>query len=237
MAGNGVRTKSLGDYKPFIEINSKKIFEWFLNSIETQISEQDIFKIVTTLDFNEKYLVEEIIVTIFKKLNLANSIEIIISPTTPQGPAKSVELAVEQIESYEIEYPVIVINPDQYQLFKLPPKIETNYLVANIDLGVSKSYAKIDGTLISEIKEKDNISNIASTGVYVFRNVQTLRKGLDYIFSNNITHKDEFYISAAMNHILQFDKIKVLAAIAKLDLGTVENIKYFEKTIEAIQKG
>ena len=34
MAGKGTRTESLGEFKPFIKVNNKKIIEWFLIGIK-----------------------------------------------------------------------------------------------------------------------------------------------------------------------------------------------------------
>jgi GTP:adenosylcobinamide-phosphate guanylyltransferase len=37
LAGKGQRTKELGEFKPFIEINGHKMIEWFISSIKKLI--------------------------------------------------------------------------------------------------------------------------------------------------------------------------------------------------------
>lgn len=226
IAGNGTRTKELGEFKPFIEVNNKKIIEWFMLSILDKINKYDKFVFITTAYFNKKFNVTEILQLLFKKFNLNNPLKIILSEVTPQGPARSVELSLNNIE---INTSIIVINVDQFLLFKLPEKLENKcYLVVNIDTGSSKSYIEVNNKKIVRIEEKINNSNIASAGVYIFPNKQFLENSLNYIFKNNIMHKEEFYIATAMNYLINKIDFELIPTIAKFDLGTVENIDYFK---------
>ena len=48
MAGKGGRTKSLGEFKPFIEIKGHKILSWFISSIKNLVKPEDLFVLITT---------------------------------------------------------------------------------------------------------------------------------------------------------------------------------------------
>lgn len=232
IAGNGTRTRELGEFKPFIEINDKKIIEWFLISIIDKISNKDKFIFITTQYFNDKFNIKHELKELFSKYNLKNKLEIVLSDRTPQGPAKSVELALNYIQD---NYPIIIINVDQFLLFNLPEVLnEKCYLVSNVDIGESKSYIEIKNKKILEITEKVNNSNIASTGVYIFPNKNLLVESLTYIFENKIMYKDEYYIATAMNSLIGKVKFDLIPALAKLDLGTVENVNYFKNIINLL---
>lgn len=58
MAGKGLRTKALGEFKPFIKIAGRKILCWLISSIRHHISPSDIFVFTTTDYFAKKYKVE-----------------------------------------------------------------------------------------------------------------------------------------------------------------------------------
>lgn len=229
IAGNGTRTSALGEFKPFIIVHNKRIMEWFINSIIDKISPEDTFFFISTQYFNQKFSVETAISELYAKYNLQNKLQFIFAPETPQGPAKSVSLALDFTED---ETPIIVINADQFMLFKLPETIGNKcYLVSNIDIGESKSYIKLQDKKITRIVEKNNISNIASAGAYIFPNNKLLQEGLDYIFDNHLTCKNEYFISTAMDCLIEKVDFELIPAIAKLDLGTVQNIEYFDNLL------
>ena len=235
IAGNGRRTKQLGHFKPFINVLNKSIFEWFLLSIKDNISPEDDFVFVTTQHFERQFNVAAKVSLCFKKFNLKNKIFFKIVDFTPQGPAKSVELGTACIQKNK--NPIVIINVDQFILFKLPELIEnTCYLVANIDTGSSKSYIELENKEVIQVIEKINHSNIASAGVYIFPSLTRLQEALKYMFSNKKTHNNEYYVANSMQYLIGQVKFELVPAIAKLDLGTVENIKYFENIISTIKE-
>jgi dTDP-glucose pyrophosphorylase len=234
IAGNGSRTKELGSFKPFIKVNNKSVIEWFLISIIDKLNLNDEFVFITTTAFDREFLVKNTISKLFKKYELNNKLHFKVVNYTPQGPAKSVELGLTNIENKNL--PIIIINVDQFLLFKLPNIIKDKcYLVVNIDVGSSKSYVELEKKEVVKIVEKKNNSNIASAGVYIFPNLDLLQESLNYLFLNDIKYNNEFYIANAMNYLLDKIDFELIPAIAKLDLGTVDNINYFEKIIKLIK--
>ncbi|WP_240207208.1 hypothetical protein [Vibrio sp. CyArs1] len=234
IAGNGTRTKTLGKFKPFIEVSGKTILEWFLISIFENIDSDDDFIFVTTQAFEDEFQVTKMISHTLQKVQLHNNASYEIVLTTPDGPAKSVEAGLKCVT--ESHKPVVIANVDQYILFSLPEDLSSAcYLVANIDLGESKSYIYLDNKEVTQVVEKINVSNVASTGIYTFPNQGVLAEALERLFETKKMTKSEYYISTAMNEIINDYDFGVIPALAKLDLGTELNVKYFEKTVGRIK--
>jgi NDP-sugar pyrophosphorylase family protein len=173
IAGKGTRTRSLGEFKPFIEIKGHKMLMWVLFSIKDKVLPQDTFIFTTTDYFRNKYNLESEIQNIFSALKLNNQFEVFSSPKTLQGSSCSVYLAKEKLMSNE---PVIVVNCDQYVDFEFPEKIspKTGYIVLFADFGHKCGYARIENGKISDFVEKNNNSNLASTGIFIISEAKSL---------------------------------------------------------------
>ncbi len=229
MAGNGKRTAVLGKFKPFIKVKNKKIIEWFLISIKNKIKNKDTIILITTKDFEKKFNFKKNMKIIIKKykLNIKNLIFKFID-ATPKGPAYTV-YSIKNILIY-LNKPCIVVNPDQYIDFDLPKKIikDNLYLPIHFNNHGNSSYVKLNkrGKIV-EIKEKNLISNYASSGVYIFGSSLLLKRILNQI--TKIKLKNEINMSELINKFLKKNKSKVnpLNTLAKYDLGNVKNIKNF----------
>ena len=65
------------------------------------------------------------------------------------------------------------------------------------------SYIKLnDQNKIVNIQEKNKISDNANTGAYAFSDINNLYKYAKYIIDNNITFKNEPYISCIINEMI-----------------------------------
>ena len=234
IAGKGSRTKDFGKFKPFIIVGGKYIIEWFFISILDKIHNEDEFIFITTSTFEKEFFVSEIISNIFKKYKINNKPRFKIVSRTPKGPAKSIEKSLELVNP---NAPIIIINVDQFILFKLPNEINNKfYLVANIDLSNSKSYIQLDNKKIIGIVEKINNSNIASSGVYIFPSLESLKESLYKLFKSGKKVKNEFYVADAMNLIINNNEFEILPSIAKFDLGNINGINYFNYIINSLKE-
>jgi len=229
MAGKGERTNSLGKFKPFIEVNGKKIIEWFLLGIKNKIKKNDTIFLITTIQFEKKYNFQKKIKIIFKKnkIKTKNLIFKFIDDT-PNGPA----LTINSIRNFlrNTKTTCIVINPDQLIDFDLPSRINQNnlYIPLYFNNHGNSSYVKINnkGNIV-EIKEKKLISNYASSGVYIFASSSLLKKVLSLI--NDIKSKKEINMSDLINLFIKKNNIKVnpISTLIKYDLGNIKNINNF----------
>jgi len=237
MAGKGVRTNSLGKFKPFIEVNGKKIIEWFLIGIKNKIKKNDTIFLITTIEFEKKYNFQKKIKIIFKKnkIKTKNLIFKFIDDT-PNGPA----LTINSIRNFlrNTKTTCIVINPDQLIDFDLPSRINQNnlYIPLYFNNHGNSSYVKINkkGNIV-EIKEKKLISNYASSGVYIFASSTLLKKVLSLI--NDIKFKKEINMSDLINLFIKKNNSKVnpISTLIKYDLGNIKNINNFSiKDIKVI---
>ena len=229
MAGKGARTNSLGKFKPFIEVNGKKIIEWFLIGIKNKIKKNDTIFLITTTEFEKKYNFQKKINIIFKK-NKIKTKNLIFKfvDHTPNGPA----LTINSIRNFlrNTKTTCIVINPDQLIDFDLPSKINQDnlYIPLYFNNHGNSSYVKINkkGNIV-EIKEKKLISNYASSGVYIFASSSLLKKILSLI--NDIKSKKEINMSDLINLFIKKNNSKVnpISTLIKYDLGNIKNINNF----------
>lgn len=234
-AGLGKRTIALGEYKPFLVIAKEKSIYWFFKSIKKHIKPNDKLIYITTRYFEKKYNVKKVILDILKRNEIFNKIEFVLVPETPPGPALSVYSAQHIVDSS----PTFVINCDQFIIFDPIQKIESEsiYLPVNLDFGESKSYVSIVDNRIIKIVEKENISNIASSGVYVVSNGIELMKAIETMIDNDEKINNEYFVGPALNYLIEKGfNINLIPVNAKIDLGNVKGIQELENIIRELKK-
>lgn len=231
MAGKGTRTQALGEFKPFIEINNRKIFSWFISSIKHNIKIKDEFILITLDYFAKKYNFEKEIKKIFEQHKLNNKIKIIKIKEIPNGTSSTIY----SIKSFLKEnIPSIIAYPDQYIDFILPKKIKNKscYLPIYANFGDKAGYVFIKNGFIYNIVEKNNISNLANTGIYIVYSIKDLIYAIEKQFSEKLVHNGEYFLSEAFNYLKEKDyKIFPLEVMAKYDLGSPAGISYFQKAM------
>lgn len=234
MAGKGSRTSQLGEFKPFIEICGKKMLRWLLLSIKKNISKTDDLVFITTEYFYEKYAIQRELCQLVQALNISNSVDIVTVKRTPPGPAASVYAAK---ENFSHENQVIVINCDQYIDFDIP-QLEgrkSGFLPIYSNFGEKSSYVEIQQGKIVRIVEKENISNLASAGVYGLGSGKALIAALDNQIKHDIMYKNEYYVGPALNFLIEDNyALYPVEVRAKFDLGNIQGIKNFENLVRNI---
>ncbi len=202
LAGKGSRIKTLGDFKPFIKINGKEIIQWTLISLSGKIKNKDEIIYITTDLYEKEFGFTAKIGKIHSKLKIENSFKVITTPNTPPGPAASVYKAKGHISMTK---PVIVVNGDQYVDFKLPSYIpkKSGYLAVYAEFSQKSSYVQVEEGIITKIVEKDNISNLASAGIYIVSDTASLLAAIENSFDKKIMHKGEYYIGPSLNFLIK----------------------------------
>lgn len=227
MAGKGTRTKSLGEFKPFIEINNHEILFWFLFSIKHLVKRDDKLVFITTIYFAKKFKVKAKISKLLKELKIKNKFNLIETPNDPAGQSISIEFAKNIINQNK---PLIVVNPDQYIDFDLPEKITHCYLPLYVQLGNKSGFVFIDNGQITNFVEKNNISNLACTGIYITSKAKWLFSGIKEQIKNKDMLNGEFYLGPVFNYIIKKGlTVEPLMIRAKYDLGNPEDIKDFKE--------
>lgn len=96
------------------------------------------------------------------------------------------------------------------------------------------SYIEMHNNKVTNIKEKEKISNNANTGAYCFENINILCNYCKYILENDITFNNEPYTSCVINEMIKdniiFYGIEIIDS-SIMSLGTPSDVeKYINNT-------
>jgi len=235
MAGHGKRFKDVGISKPkfMIEVQNKTLFEWSLDSLPVEISRKIIF--ICLEEHEKEFSVSKFIKNIMKEKYPKINYELIYLEKTTRGQVETVLHAKQLIYS---ENPLIIYNIDTHFIStRLKSKILT-LKNQNIDglLGCftsddeNLSFVEINEKgLVKRVREKEKISSLASTGLYVFSNVKQFVEAAETMIKNDRRVKDEFFVSEIYNILLKSGKkFEIDIAEEFIPFGTPEDIKKFE---------
>jgi NDP-sugar pyrophosphorylase family protein len=233
MAGRGTRTSKLGTFKPFIHIGHRMMLGWLLSSIASKIDSDDSLVFITTEEYALACDAENTIGKILQSEGICNSHALVATPDTPPGPSATVHSARSLLNTDE---PVIVINCDQYIDFDMMDMTagHCGFLPVYVQFGQKSSFVRIENVLVTLIVEKNNISNLASAGVYAVATGHALISAIEMQFERGQMTNGEFYVSAAVNNLIEEGyRFYPTPVRAKYDLGDVNGIRTFERTMAA----
>jgi dTDP-glucose pyrophosphorylase len=93
------------------------------------------------------------------------------------------------------------------------------------------SFAKLqDNGLVSEVAEKNPISDNATVGIYYWKNGSDYVKYAEQMISKDIRVNNEFYVCPVYNEAIQDNKKIKINEIKKMwGLGTPEDLEYYLK--------
>jgi len=225
MAGAGSRFEIAGYTfpKPLIEVNGKTMIETVVDSLN--ISANYIF--IAREEHNKKYNVEQYLKT------LVPGCTVIITNGLTEGAACTVLLAKEYIDN---ENPILMANSDQYiewDNFEFMRKNDNENLDASILAFQSThpkwSFARLnDENLVTEVAEKNPISNIATVGVYWWAKGSDFVKYAEQMIAKDIRVNNEFYVCPVFNEaILDSKRIGVFHVDEMWGLGDPDSFDYF----------
>lgn len=130
---------------------------------------------------------------------------------TPFGPTRgALASALLPIDLLSDSEPVLVLPTNSVTrvdvLKSFVEKMYTDGVAAGIILVESKnphfSYARIHEGKVIEIIEKSIVGNLATTGVFYFRNKHVLKESARWAFVNNQSTQNTFYIAQSLNYVL-----------------------------------
>jgi len=230
MAGLGSRFKDAGYTfpKPLIDVNGKPMIQVVVENINI---EGNYIFIVQKEHYNKyqlKYLLE--LITSY------NNCEIIVIDGLTDGAAQTVLKAKEFINNDE---ELIIANSDQwvdwnaYHFLNYARKKDADGLIASFYATHPKwSFAKVDEDtgLVTEVAEKKPISNIATVGIYYYKNGKDFVKYANQMIDKNIKVNNEFYVCPVYNEYINDDKKIMTYHVAEMcGLGTPEDLNNFLK--------
>ena len=137
------------------------------------------------------------------------------------------------------ENPLIIYNIDTYFV---STRLKTKILSLknrNIDglLGCftsnnkNLSFVEINEKgYVKKVREKEKISSLASTGLYIFSSAKQFIEAAEIMIKNDRKVKEEFFVSEIYNILLKSGKMfEIDMAEEFVPLGTPDDIKKFER--------
>jgi UDP-N-acetylglucosamine diphosphorylase / glucose-1-phosphate thymidylyltransferase / UDP-N-acetylgalactosamine diphosphorylase / glucosamine-1-phosphate N-acetyltransferase / galactosamine-1-phosphate N-acetyltransferase len=201
MAGMGSRFSNEGyDLpKPFIDVDGKMMIERVLDNLAY---EGACYILIVRSEHMKKYP------HLFEKLSQSYTIKFIELSKLTLGAACTVLSAHELIFN---DIPLMIANSDQIVDIKIADFINdcfTRNLSGSIltfeDSDPKWSFAKVNSDgLVTEVKEKQPISTIATVGIYLFARGQDFVRGAIDMLVENDTFNSEFYVAPVYNYLIQ----------------------------------
>ena len=225
MAGAGSRFEKAGYTfpKPLIDVNGKPMIQVVVDNLNFDANH--IF--ITQKAHRSKYNLDQLLSLICSKPNI---IEV---DKLTEGAACTTLLAKHIIDN---DNPLIIANSDQYVEWN---SSEFMYKMqeTNCDAGILTfesthpkwSFAKIDQLgFVSEVAEKNPISNTATVGIYYWKRGRDYVKFAEEMISANIRVNNEFYVCPVFNQAIKAGlKVKTFQIQKMWGIGTPEDLKFF----------
>ena len=225
MAGAGSRFAQAGYTfpKPLIEVNGKPMIQVVVENLNVDAH----FIFLVQKDHYEKYNLKQL-------LNLiAPGCDIVQVDGITEGAACTTLLAKEFIDN---DQPLLMANSDQYAEWNSNECLYA-FTADTVDGGIVTfeathpkwSFAKLgDDGFVSEVAEKNPISNIATVGIYYWKKGSDYVKYTEQMIEKNIRTNNEFYVCPVFNEAIgDGKKIRVKNIDRMWGLGTPEDLNYF----------
>ena len=227
MAGAGSRFAAAGYTfpKPLIEVNGKPMIQVVVENLN--IDAHYIF--IVQREHYERYNLKQL-------LNLiAPNCDIICVEGLTEGAACTTLLAKHLIDN---DNPLVMANSDQFVEWSSNECLYA-FTADGIDGGIVTfeathpkwSFAKLgnDG-LVTEVAEKNPISNIATVGIYYWKHGRDYVKYAEQMIAKNIRVNNEFYVCPVFNEAIDDGKKIRAKNIERMwGIGTPEDLDYFLK--------
>lgn len=166
------------------------------------------------------------------KVIFGQKIEVVIEQPPLRGQATGCLVASPLINNFN---QLIIYNCDTYttgneKILELVQKERPDGIIACFQATDPRySYARLNEFgYVDLTKEKEAISNHASTGLYYFRRGRDFVNAVNSMVSRNETSKGEYYVAPCYNELLKSGKkIMIYDVLDNWVLGTPEELEHF----------
>ena len=225
MAGAGSRFQQAGYTfpKPLIDVNGKPMIQVIVDNLN--IDANYIF--VVQKEHRQRYNLDTL-------LNLITTgCKIVEVDGITEGAACTTLLAKQYIDN---DAPLVMANSDQFIewdsnefMYKMIEQKVDGGIVTFQATHPKWSFAKIDEYgYVTEVAEKNPISDIATVGVYYWAKGSDYVKYAEQMINKNIRVNNEFYVCPVFNEAIGDNKkIKTFNIEKMWGLGTPEDLKYY----------
>jgi HAD superfamily hydrolase (TIGR01509 family) len=225
MAGAGSRFQQAGYTfpKPLIDVEGKPMIQVVVDNLNIDAT----FIYVVQKEHREKYNLDTL-------LNLITpNCKIVEVDGMTEGAACTTLLAKEFIDN---DSPLVMANSDQFVewdsnefMYKMIEQKVDGGILTFTATHPKWSFAKVDEYgYVTEVAEKNPISDIATVGVYYWAKGSDYVKYAEQMISKNIRTNNEFYTCPTFNEAIgDGKKIKTFNIDKMWGLGTPEDLNYF----------
>jgi HAD superfamily hydrolase (TIGR01509 family) len=225
MAGAGSRFQAAGYTfpKPLIEVKGKPMIQVVVENLNIDAN----FIYVVQKEHREKYNLDTL-------LNLITpNCKIVETDGMTEGAACTALLAKEHID---VDAPLFFANSDQFVewdsnefLYKMNETNADGGIVSFKATHPKWSFAKVDENgLVTEVAEKNPISDIATVGYYYWKHGSDFVKYAEQMIEKDIRVNNEFYVCPVFNEaIADCKKIKTFDIPKMWGIGTPEDLDVF----------
>jgi len=225
MAGAGSRFEQAGYTfpKPLIDVKGRPMIQVVTDNLNIKAN----YIYVVQKEHRKKYNLDTL-------LNLITpGCKIVETEGVTEGAACTALLAKDYINNND---PLFFANSDQFVewdsnefLYKMNETEADGGMVTFKATHPKWSFAKLnDEGLVTEVAEKNPISDIATVGYYYWKNGSDFVKYAEQMINNNIRVNNEFYVCPVFNEAIKDNKQIRTYNIEKMwGLGTPEDLKYY----------
>lgn len=203
LGGKGERFRKDGytDPKPFIKVLNKEIIYYVIDSLD--IKENDNVFIIYNKELNEYNFKKRIL----EKYSFLKLIEL---EKDTSGATETILYGLNIIlKEYKYYNKTIILDGDTFYKNNILEIFRSNnnnliYFTKNYDKNPIYSYIKIDkNNNVTEIKEKNKISDNANTGIYAFNDINKLYYYANCVINENIKFNNEYYTSCIIYKMIE----------------------------------
>jgi beta-phosphoglucomutase-like phosphatase (HAD superfamily)/dTDP-glucose pyrophosphorylase len=225
MAGAGSRFEQAGYTfpKPLIEVRNKPMIQVVIENLNLDAN----YIYVVQKAHREKYNLDTL-------LNLLTpGCKIVETDELTEGAACTALLAKDYIDN---DNPLFFANSDQFVewdsnefMYKMQETDADGGIVTFTATHPKWSFAKInENGLVTEVAEKNPISDIATVGYYYWKHGSDFVKYSEQMIGKNIRVNNEFYVCPVFNQAIEDCKqIRTFNTTGMWGLGTPEDLKYY----------
>jgi HAD superfamily hydrolase (TIGR01509 family) len=225
MAGAGSRFEQAGYTfpKPLIEVNGKPMIQVVIENLNLDAN----YIYVVQKAHREKYNLDTL-------LNLLTpGCKIVETDGLTEGAACTALLAKDYIDN---DNPLFFANSDQFVewdsnefMYKMQETDADGGIVSFTATHPKWSFAKVDENgLVTEVAEKNPISDIATVGYYFWKHGSDFVKYAEQMIDKNIRVNNEFYVCPVFNQAIEDCKeIRTFNTTGMWGLGTPEDLNYY----------
>lgn len=221
MAGAGKRFQDAGYTfpKPLIDVKGKPMIQCIIENLNIDAHYVFIVQKSHHEQFNLKY---------FFNLLVPNN-TVVVTDGITEGAACTTLLA----EQFMTNKPLLLANSDQIVkwdssdfMWSMQGEQVDGGIVTFNSTHPKWSFAKVEGNKVIEVAEKKPISDVATVGIYYWRNGKEYVKYAKQMIKKNIRTNNEFYVCPVYNEAIQDGKyIKNYHVDTMWGLGTPEDLR------------